>query len=430
MADIEAPSAPAPSNGAKGKAAAKSGGGEDISFPAPKQAVIIYTPITYTFTQLISRETNLPIQQTPQASKRASFVAGPWKDFVNTSQTTIVTEAGVSEEKKHKRRKVKVKIAAMLIKMINRLVAENIIAHNRVYLTRNSSHILIRILVSERTIPILLTRCERIGVGVVVGTAFGTSIEWCLTPNVTGEMQKNAPPFSLDMSAAAGTAAAPTLGGGQEVTFGDMPAEEVDDAKRLASSLNTDDEEMSIDSEEDDSDDEQEKTLSTEADTDVKSVNTARKKQLAQYIADARREWLDTGSRLRVMQVRGTLSFIWMIGLITFDYTLSTYSFSPPFKVLESVESGAAMTFDYIAFVLLAAWVAAMGLVSNSVATVIASMLLSPLMGPCLAGKSLTHRITHFIFSLAQYGTYNSLSLLPQEHSGRFSRKVSLSNLA
>lgn len=307
--DIEAPpSAPAPSNGAKGKAAAKSGGGEDISFPAPKQAVIIYTPITYTFTQLISRETNLPIQQTPQASKRASFVKGPWKDFVKASLTTVVTEAeaGVSENEKHKKRKVKVKIAAMLTKMINRLVAENIIAHNRVYLTRNSSHILIRILVSERTIPILLTRCERIGVGVVVGTAFGTSIEWCLTPNVTGEMQKNAPPFSLDMSAAAGTAAAPTLGGGQEVTFGDMPAEEVDDAKRLASSLNTDDEEVSIDSEEDDSDDEQEKTLSTEEDTDDKSVNTARKKQLAQYIADARREWLDTGSRLRVMQVRHT----------------------------------------------------------------------------------------------------------------------------
>lgn len=298
MADIEAPSSPAPSNGPKGKAAAKSGGGEDISFPAPKQAVIIYTPITYTFTQLISRETNLPIQQTPQAS----FVTGPWKDFVRSTQTTVVTEAGVSEEKKHKKRKIKVKIAAMLIKMINRLVAENIIAHNRVYLTRNSSHILIRILVSERTIPILLMRCERIGVGVVVGTAFGTSIEWCLTPNVTGEMQKNAPPFSLDMSAADGTAAAPNLGGGQEVTFGDMPrestGEEGDDAT---------DEEVSIDSEEDDSDDEQEKTLSTEDDTDVKSsVNTARKKQLAQYIADARREWLDTGSRLRVMQVRHT----------------------------------------------------------------------------------------------------------------------------
>lgn len=103
-----------------------------------------------------------------------------------------------------------------------------------------------------------------------------------------------------------------------------------------------------------------------------------------------------------------------MIGLITFDYTLSHYSFFLfPTKVLESVESGAALTFDYIAFVLLAAWVAAMGLISNSVATVIASMLLSPLMGPCLAGKLLTHhRITHFIFSLAQH-TYNSLSLLP-----------------
>lgn len=117
--------------------------------------------------------------------------------------------------------------------------------------------------------------------------------------------------------------------------------------------------------------------------------------------------------------------------LIIFDYTLLTiFFFLPPTKVLESVESGAAMTFDYIAFVLLAAWIAAMGLVSNSVATVIASMLLSPLMGPCLAGKLLTYRITHFICPF-WLNTYNALSSLPpQEHSVRFFGKVSLSNLA
>ena len=105
-----------------------------------------------------------------------------------------------------------------------------------------------------------------------------------------------------------------------------------------------------------------------------------------------------------------------MVGLITFDHRLLHYSF---FQVLESVESGAALTFDYISFVLLAAWVAAMGLISNSVATVIASMLLSPLMGPCLAGKSLTRLFIHFIFFLAQY-TYNSLSLSLSPPSGAF----------
>jgi uncharacterized membrane protein len=106
--------------------------------------------------------------------------------------------------------------------------------------------------------------------------------------------------------------------------------------------------------------------------------------------------------------------------LIIFNYTLLTIFFSPlPYQVLESVESGAAMTFDYIAFVLLAAWVAAMGLVSNSVATVIASMLLSPLMGPCLAGKHRSlHRIAYFIFSWPWLSVLTILSLSPP--SGAF----------
>lgn len=76
------------------------------------------------------------------------------------------------------------------------------------------------------------------------------------------------------------------------------------------------------------------------------------------------------------------------------------------------------MTFDYIAFVLLAAWVAAMGLISNSVATVIASMLLSPLMGPCLAGKSLTSSYYLLHFFLGSVYLQFSLSLPPP--SGAF----------
>ena len=125
-------------------------------------------------------------------------------------------------------------------------------------------------------------------------------------------------------------------------------------------------------------------------------MSSERKAKLGGYIAEARKEWLETGSRLRVLQV------------------------------MESVEAGASFTFDYAAYVLLAAWVAAMGLVNNSVAVVVASvglefihnsvymyvclipteeeecpyfsklissfrplfsskqMLLSPLMGPCL----------------------------------------------
>ena len=90
--------------------------------------------------------------------------------------------------------------------------------------------------------------------------------------------------------------------------------------------------------------DKDDNTSSQKADLPLQNLplSSERKERLGQLIADARRDWLDTGSRLRVLQV------------------------------LESVEAGVALTFDYIAYVLLAAWVAAMGLVSNSVAVVVA----------------------------------------------------------
>ncbi|KNC84671.1 hypothetical protein SARC_03105, partial [Sphaeroforma arctica JP610] len=54
-------------------------------------------------------------------------------------------------------------------------------------------------------------------------------------------------------------------------------------------------------------------------------------------------------------------------------------------KVLAQVEAGAAMTFDYLSLVVIAGFVAGMGLATNSVVAVVASMLISPIMGPILA---------------------------------------------
>lgn len=49
-------------------------------------------------------------------------------------------------------------------------------------------------------------------------------------------------------------------------------------------------------------------------------------------------------------------------------------------QVVASVESGAELTFDFICYVVLAAWIAAMGLLDNSMVNLVASMLVSPLM--------------------------------------------------
>ena len=73
MTDIEAPEAPLNSTKADDKSA-KNSSGDDITFPPPKQAVVVYTQITYTFTQTTNRETNESV-----SGPQTTFVKGPWK---------------------------------------------------------------------------------------------------------------------------------------------------------------------------------------------------------------------------------------------------------------------------------------------------------------------------------------------------------------
>eukprot|EP00968_Pinguiococcus_pyrenoidosus_P008125 scaffold575_cov242-Pinguiococcus_pyrenoidosus.AAC.3 len=54
-------------------------------------------------------------------------------------------------------------------------------------------------------------------------------------------------------------------------------------------------------------------------------------------------------------------------------------------EVYETIDAQSHLTFNYVAMVCTAAFIAAIGLVSDSPTTVVASMLLSPLMGPILS---------------------------------------------
>lgn len=51
-------------------------------------------------------------------------------------------------------------------------------------------------------------------------------------------------------------------------------------------------------------------------------------------------------------------------------------------QVAASIKSGAELTFDFLLYIIMAAWIAAMGLMENSIVSLVASMLVSPLMGP------------------------------------------------
>ncbi|XP_066911919.1 uncharacterized protein [Clytia hemisphaerica] len=55
-------------------------------------------------------------------------------------------------------------------------------------------------------------------------------------------------------------------------------------------------------------------------------------------------------------------------------------------QVVTSVKNGSQMTFDYIMLLILASMIAAIGLLENSSVLLVASMLVSPLMGPILGG--------------------------------------------
>lgn len=51
-------------------------------------------------------------------------------------------------------------------------------------------------------------------------------------------------------------------------------------------------------------------------------------------------------------------------------------------QVASSIKSNAEITFDFLMYVLMASWIAAMGLIEDSTVNLVAAMLVSPLMGP------------------------------------------------
>ena len=56
-------------------------------------------------------------------------------------------------------------------------------------------------------------------------------------------------------------------------------------------------------------------------------------------------------------------------------------------EVVTRIEAGARFTFDYLLLTVLAGMIAFMGLAEDSQVILVASMLVSPIMGPILAGS-------------------------------------------
>lgn len=191
-------------------------------------------------------------------------------------------------------------------------------------------------LISPSALPVLMRRCEHIGIGNIVGKCYAVPLETSAHPE-------------------------PGSSGITEITVEDQPAPEIS----VQEEDNEDEESVST---VDDDEDSVEKPKGSTAPT-VSSESTMsrppksigiplltnkRKAELTEMVVKARKEWLQTASNLRVEQVA------------------------------EEITAAAAFTWDYIAFVCCASTIAAVGLVVDSSATVLASMLVSPIMGPVL----------------------------------------------
>ena len=252
-----------------------------------------------------------------------------------------------------RRRPVRVKMQSLLLKMLNRLVRERVIPAEAVSVLTGGAFVSIRLLVAPSAVPVIMVRCERIGVGNVSGSVWVCPLETSMMPppsdkeevdafcllngQVTGDARVNGDGASgsgakvLDQE----TTVTAAMEADETRTF---PVEEVDEVS---------------DSDDDEEDDEAEKKSATGS-IRLPLLSLEKKKKLQQNIIDARLEWKRTSSRVRVLQV------------------------------IEEVTAGASFTFDYALFVFCAAFIAAIGLATDSGPTVIASMLVSPIMGPVM----------------------------------------------
>ena len=285
-----------------------------------------------------------------------------------------------------KKKKIRVKMQSLLVKMINRLIREEVVPIEAVSVVSSQAYTSVRILVAPSAVPIIMLRCERIGklyrlfehvmchapyqkklhdilihlvvyqinynmnyqitgVGNVTGTVWACPLETSLVPPPSGEKKE------IDLI---------NLTAQNDIGFiaSEVPNAPASIANTAPSTIKPEESVEEFDEEVSDSDDNDE-AEDEFSKSDVPSVVSAlfklspeRKKKLLDAIIKARREWRNTSSRVRVLQV------------------------------VEELTAGASFTFDYVLFVLCAAWIAAMGLSTNSGPTVIASMLVSPIMGP------------------------------------------------
>jgi uncharacterized hydrophobic protein (TIGR00271 family) len=204
--------------------------------------------------------------------------------------------------------------------------------------TTGSSWIRLDVMVKPNSLGIILERLERLGIGKNVGTLSVFKCELCKTASPYAHIDEDTetePEPETQVATA-------TLEGG--VNEGGAPKDD-DEAK-------------------------------TAEDEDAEEQEKANQQHL---LEEARQEWKNAATRLRIEQVR------------------------------EQIVEQAELSFDFISLLSIASIIAGVGLVTNNTVAIVASMLISPIMGPVL-GLTFGSRIRDF--PLARLSLFNELIAL------------------
>lgn len=359
-----------------------------ITFPTPKYIFTIYVPNVVTISEDEQKEWDEEEQQEQAGgnsgknnnktrgggrggTKKSPSVKAMWRKTIlaehgSTTMTTgggaaSSTAAGGDPTTKKKYKKIRVKMHSLVVKMVNRLVRDNIIQRESVQYVPSTAYVTILILVSPSVLPVLMRKCEYVGIGCLTGQCFAVPLETSAVPDpkpttaTTGDCividdsktkktKKKKETGATDTGASSGGFA-----GLITRTFSKEEDEPEDNIKGIGVGDDDDDadELSSIEYEEEDNSDDMNlksserggdgKTTTTERTLDsatsigvpstigVPLLGEKRIRELKNHIIKAREEWIATSSQVRVEQV------------------------------IEEVTANAAFTVDYVAFVFCAA---------------------------------------------------------------------------
>lgn len=111
-------------------------------YPTPQYVFNIFSP-----NEITTSENNIAQQ---------NLIKSRWKSFAYDTALTAGNP-----------KKIRVKLSSLIVKMLNRLIKEKMLPKEAIYILVGQSHIFVQVLCSASALPLLMQRCERIGVGNV-----------------------------------------------------------------------------------------------------------------------------------------------------------------------------------------------------------------------------------------------------------------------